>query len=1004
MISSSTLRTALVAGLTLAGFVLVVAFFAPRMIDVRGMSPRIAAEMSQALGQPVQVRGDIFLSLVPTPRLIVRDVMTVDGVPITLSAEEAQADLSWADLLLGRYTISKVSLVRPTIDMNWRAFSFAGGAVPRLSIERGQLNVLGLASPVEISNFNAELEPTSNGAVSWTLTGLLDGLAIESKGKLSSAGRNGARSLQSSLKLTEADVAVDITGVISTDAGFVGRAELSALRASEAFALSRALDLNPTRWAWTREPLRLEAELKATLTQFVVDSGELKVGDQSVTFSGMANAGEQNQFSLKAELGSLDVARLLPVGPAQSRSTEPQILDRLLASQTPWQGDIKINGQLLRLGEQTLRDLALDAGIEAAQWTVRNAALTLPGQTRLTFAGLWSDDTAALEGAWRANSQDLRALLTWLDVDVASLPPERLSTLGATGTIQASDKAVVLSDLALGFDATQVTGRVSFGLGDSTPTSVNLDIDRLALDIYGPLLRRFVMPPQPNATPSQPGYGVAPLAPWLSTFATQRATLRIAVAQLTWRDVLAGQLGVDIAFGDGVADIRSVAFEDVSGAALWLGGKIENLNAIPVADGLQFDLKVTDVARFARATRAQIPDPLRDLGPWLLTGAVNGSLVEAAVVMDGKVGPITLKARGAVGVPEGKPKYETTLEVAHPDMAALRTAMWGKKVFPTKISGPLAISAKVKLQEQQFSFEDVTAAFGPHQFQARIAVDDKGAIRDVKADITAINFDATALTDTPLLPIPVPGDWQGEVTLAGPLLKTSIFDARDFSARYVVAKNTAELAEWRGKLFDGPAQVAVKWAKEPDPSMPERWAHLLQGQVVINDANPALMLVGLPTAQKGKADVTVSFKAQAPAPTEWMQALNGSGSFRTVLPANTTLKSSGALAPLSAIVRAESANGRTTTPLETSSTFTLTNGVVQLNDFAMKANAYTARFDGTVDLARDVFDLEGTLRLKDRGLIAGPTAKLVLPPTVPVTITGPMQAPTIKLDTSGAQR
>jgi hypothetical protein len=44
--------------------------------------------------------------------------------------------------------------------------------------------------------------------------------------------------------------------------------------------------------------------------------------------------------------------------------------------------------------------------------------------------------------------------------------------------------------------------------------------------------------------------------------------------------------------------------------------------------------------------------------------------------------------------------------------------------------------------------------------------------------------------------------------------------------------------------------------------------------------------------------------------------------------------------------------------------------------------------------------LKGMLKLRDRGLIVGPAAQLVLPPNVPITITGPIAAPTIKLDVS----
>ena len=86
---------------------------------------------------------------------------------------------------------------------------------------------------------------------------------------------------------------------------------------------------------------------------------------------------------------------------------------------------------------------------------------------------------------------------------------------------------------------------------------------------------------------------------------------------LTWRDLLAGPLGIDVAFGDGFVDVRSIAFTDASGAAVWVGGKIKNLDGVPTAESLQFDMKVSDVARFARATRTDIAACIRVNGPKL---------------------------------------------------------------------------------------------------------------------------------------------------------------------------------------------------------------------------------------------------------------------------------------------------------------------------------------------------------------------------------------------------
>jgi hypothetical protein len=998
VISTGTLRTAFAFGAALIVIILGAAFIAPNAIDMRSAVPVISAELSNALGQPVQVRGRTTLSLIPSPKLVLKDVTATPtgDQGIALNAEEVHADLGWGDLLLGTYDVSRLVLVRPLITAPWHGVTPTGPALPKLIIDRGQLKLTGLAAPLDIEALDAELTPAANGGLAWTVSGMVDGLAIESEGRLGAVSRNGAQNLNVTIKLPEADVTLQLSGSRNTtEDRFTGKVVVAALHASDALALSQALDLDPGRWPVSREPLAITAEISAVGDQLTISNGEAKIGDQIAMLRAELNIAAAT-FAANVELRALDVMRLLPAAPATEQPAQPRPLDRLFAVATPWRGEIKVNGQVLRLGEHVLRDAALDLHLEQAQWRIGNGAVTLPGQTRISFAGLWSKDSDALEGTWRASSTDLRALLSWLGVAPDMLPAASFTSFAANGAVQANDKVVALDDISIGLDASQATGRIAFGWDPASPTSLALDIDRLALDVYGPLLGAFIRTPAPAN--DAPGYGVAPVAPWLSALARQRGNIRLSVTQASWKEELTGQLGVDIALGDNTADIRSIAFTDSSGAALWIGGKIKNLDAVPVAESVQVDLKVNDVGRFARSADADVPDGLRNLTPWSLNAAVNGSLVEAAITLDGALGPLAVKSRGTLRAPEGQPSFDASFEMTHPNAAELRVALWPEATFETKIAGPMALTAHIKTAKRRTEVSDAVLSFGPHRFLAKVAVDDTAKPRAVTADISNINMDWTAMAPLPLLPIPAPGSWSGNVTLRGPHLKTPLVDARDFAARYVATLNKVELAEWSGRLFDGASQVALTWTKAPDAADPTRWSHALQGQVVVSDASTALMLPGLAT--HGQADLTFNFAASGAQPVQWRETFSGTGEFNVVLPAHATLRNTGLFAPLAAVVRAEKPDGRTLTAVEGSGRFGMAKSVVTFGELAVRSNAYNANFTGSVDLSREVFDLAGILRLKDRGQIAGPSAQLVLPPTVPMAITGPLQAPTIKLDVS----
>jgi uncharacterized protein involved in outer membrane biogenesis len=994
---SGTPRTVLVFALSLALGLGLAAAFAPRFVDVRALAPGIAADLTRALGREVTVRGEVFLSFVTGPQLIVRDIATrpFDGTGLALAADEARADLSWRELALGRYTVATLALTRPRIEARWGALGTLARALPHLKLADGRLALHGLAEPLVIDNVEAEIAPAGADALRWTLAGRLDGVPVDLSGRLGSADRTGARAAELSLKLPEADATLALAGVLDPAPAFKGRATVTALHAADVAALAgiAAAAQVPV----LAQPLTLSADIAADAARLDLANGSVALADQTAAFSAAAAFDAVPRFRLSVDLTRIDVQPWLGLfAPAPPGAAVRPALGRAFAGAAPWTADITVNGPALRLGDQVLRDAVLALVRADGQWTVRNAAVTLPGQARMSFAGSWGglDAGAALDGAWRAEVQDVRGLLAWLGLDAAAVPAGRLGSLGASGTVQAGARLVTLNDLTVAFDLTQARGRVAFGWSADAPLTVDLDIDRLALDVYGPLIIRAATAmagPMPAVADQAAGYGVTALAPWLAGLAQRRGSLRIAVPQLTWRDELNGRLGIDLAFGEGVVDVRSLAVEDAA-AAVWLGGKIRNLAGVPTAEGIQIDVKVADPVRLARAARAELSPLLRALTPWSLTGALNGSLLDATLAFDGKLGPLALTARGTAAVVEQAARLETDVTLTHPSVAAVREALWGRTPALPRLDGPFSAAARLTLTGRTLALDGITLAIGRGAARGKLTVDATTSPKTVTADFSDIDLDLAALLPGAPPPIPPPGDWQGGIKLAGPRLIAALVHATDFNARLTAGKNAVELAEWQGKLFGGPAQLALQWTKNAGP------VDKLQGQVVIAGADPALMLDGGLRASRGKADLTLSFVAEADTPSQWLPHLTGAGSLRVTLPAATGLKAVGPLAPLAAVVGAETPGDQTTSPLDASARFAVAHGVVAVEDLSVAANAYRAQFAGRVDLLRRAFDLAGTLKLKDRGLIVGPTAQLVLPPTVPMRITGPIAAPTIALE------
>lgn len=91
----------------------------PSFFDWNGQKARIAEEISNITGRPLQIAGDVSLVLLPTPRLSAKDVSlaNIEGAsdPHMAVVEELEIQIDFWPLLRGRVQIESFSLVRPEI-------------------------------------------------------------------------------------------------------------------------------------------------------------------------------------------------------------------------------------------------------------------------------------------------------------------------------------------------------------------------------------------------------------------------------------------------------------------------------------------------------------------------------------------------------------------------------------------------------------------------------------------------------------------------------------------------------------------------------------------------------------------------------------------------------------------------------------------------------------------------------------------------------------------------
>ncbi|MDR3470453.1 MAG: AsmA family protein, partial [Devosia sp.] len=97
--------------------ILAAAFIVPSFIPWGNYRGRMETLAGEALGTAVRIKGDIHFSLLPAPHLVLADVAVGPVTQPVMSVASADADFSLIDFLRDRYTMTKLVLEHPVLDL-----------------------------------------------------------------------------------------------------------------------------------------------------------------------------------------------------------------------------------------------------------------------------------------------------------------------------------------------------------------------------------------------------------------------------------------------------------------------------------------------------------------------------------------------------------------------------------------------------------------------------------------------------------------------------------------------------------------------------------------------------------------------------------------------------------------------------------------------------------------------------------------------------------------------
>lgn len=600
--------------LLLAGLLL-----GPRLIGQERLQGWILPTLRQALHRDVTVTGPITLRLLPSPEIRVEQVVIAEKGAILANLPLIEARISFASLLRLRPAPEMLRLERPEFSLA----SFALDAGPRQTgeasaspsrpppvdsdggharlsgqflIEQGRLILPGKAhlviEPIDIRVRLADDGAHLNGHAA------LDGQGFEVKGDLDWSG-DGAPHHEFTLK---SDQGYEI--------GWSGIGLLAGAQPGLSGKFTARIDPRGAG-GWTKQRLALTGDLRWGEAGAHADNLLLAVGDDDFHGSAAFTMGERPRLTLdlQGKRLSLDHSDVSPAPDAANTKDRPPAAAQsaplaLPSLELPNFGALSIAISLdidqILTGGVILQDGRLDLALEQGALTVKQASLTLPGNSRISAEANLA--AGAITGHFAGKSDDLRQTLAWAGLDLTQIPADRLHRATIDGVIGGDRQQINLDQVRLRLDSSQVDLSAGWRPGARPALDVHLSLDLLNLDAYWrqSAKRESAVPAGIASNGQSPSQSAAPSPGW-------DLTLDANAGRLIWHGAELKEVSLGLSASESLLSIDHLSVAEWAGARWQASGKVSDPWRDPTFAPLTLRLQSRDLAQSLRGFGVELP-------------------------------------------------------------------------------------------------------------------------------------------------------------------------------------------------------------------------------------------------------------------------------------------------------------------------------------------------------------------------------------------------------------
>jgi hypothetical protein len=693
---------------------LVTALVGPLLIDWGSHRALFETEASRLIGVPVRVTGAIDARLLPSPRLVLHDIIIGSNTD-AVRARSLGVEFALGPLMRGEWRAAELQLAGPQVRLGLdksghvRAPNLAVAfrpdelSVDRLSIEDGTIALNDARSGASVTlggvSFNGEARSLAGpikGAGAVTISGRLYPYRL-TVGRFGDEGGARVRVIASP---SDHPLTIDVDGALAFAGGeprFDGTMSLS----QPVGIGSRGI--TPSAQGLTQpltQPWKLSGKVKASAQSALVQNVDFLYGseDRGFRLGGVADLtfGANPRFNGVLSGRQIDVDRA--VSSADGARQSPAAVIRKLVELAgaayrpalPFQIGVGIDQ--VTLGGGTVQNLRGDISSSGSGWSLDKLEFRAPGLTQVRLSGRLAveADTVAFSGPTEIDTSDPRTLAAWLEGRSETASGE-LRPLSLRGDVTLASDKVAIDRLKVELDRKPATGRLAYRFAaagkpsrlDATLTASQFDGDA-ALDFGRAMLAGSAL--------ANPG----------------EMTLAADIGRATFAGVEARDVSARVTIDGAGLQIDHLAIADYGGGSFAASGRVDTSGRSPRGllsvdiDARQTAAIGTIVERFA----PKLAGPVRSLADRVGHTKLHAT---ADIAGDDKSSVAQLVVTGE-------------LADAHIDVHSRVSGDWPKRtVTDIRFDGSLAAAESAPLISLLGLEQFVAAGKGPGQLKLQLS-------------------------------------------------------------------------------------------------------------------------------------------------------------------------------------------------------------------------------------------------------------------------------------------